>query len=206
MRALARYCAEAGIHLIVDEVATGWGRAAAWTVCDEVGIEPDLLVLGKGLTAGYVPGAALAVSERLFARFDDPVDGAAFAHGSTSDGHPLAMAAGLAVIEAPRIRRPRARSGPASEGAPGGARQSPVVEVRGRGHLGAWLGRGARRPWSPHQMERLRAALEGGAGVLAHPVGPSRSPPRSPSSLTNATIADALRAAIRDVTSRRRGG
>jgi len=204
MRALARYCGQTGIHLVVDEVATGWGRAGAWTVCGEAGIEPDLLVLGKGLTAGYVPGAALAVSERLFARFDDPVDGAAFAHGSTSDGHPLAMAAGLAVIEAlesgvlarvPRLGR-RLRERLAALENP------PVVEVRGRGLLlGAWLGLDARRPWSPHQMERLRAALER-RGVLAHPVGPclTIAPPLTIEPDECDEIADALRAAIGDVS------
>jgi adenosylmethionine-8-amino-7-oxononanoate aminotransferase len=84
-----------GIHLIVDEVATGMGRTGAVSLAAELGVVPDLLVLGKGLTSGYVPASALAVSDRIY---DLLYDGPAFAHGSTADGSPLAAAAGLAVL------------------------------------------------------------------------------------------------------------
>jgi adenosylmethionine-8-amino-7-oxononanoate aminotransferase len=86
-----------GVHLIADEVATGTGRTGAVSLAVELGVVPDLLVLGKGLTSGYVPATALAVSDRLY---DLLYDGPAFAHGSTADGSPLAAAAGLAVLHA----------------------------------------------------------------------------------------------------------
>jgi adenosylmethionine-8-amino-7-oxononanoate aminotransferase len=96
------------IHLIFDEVATGMGRTGAITVTDETGVLPDMLVLGKGLSSGYLPAGALVVSEPLYDLLYDaprvPVAGGVeapvtFLHGSTADGGPLAMAAGLAVLE-----------------------------------------------------------------------------------------------------------
>jgi adenosylmethionine-8-amino-7-oxononanoate aminotransferase len=96
-----------GIHLIVDEVATGMGRTGAISLAAEMGVLPDMLVLGKGLTSGYVPASALVVSEPIYDLLYDPPqvqhdpDAApiVFGHGSTADGGPLAMAAGLAVLE-----------------------------------------------------------------------------------------------------------
>jgi adenosylmethionine-8-amino-7-oxononanoate aminotransferase len=170
---LSRYCARTGIHLVVDEVVTGWGRTATWTLSGDLGLRPDLLVLGKGLTGGYVPGAALVVSDRLFGCFGDPVQGAAFHHGSTADGHPLAMAAGLAVIE---VLESGVLARVGEIGAHLRARLQTVgrphlAEVRGRGLLlGAVFRDGAGTPWSARSMDRLRVALER-RGVLAHPVG-----------------------------------
>jgi adenosylmethionine-8-amino-7-oxononanoate aminotransferase len=64
-----------------------------------LGIEPDLLVLGKGLTSGYSPISAVAVSEDLY-RSAISAWPRVFPHSSTNDGHPVAMAAGLAVLDA----------------------------------------------------------------------------------------------------------
>ncbi|HEY1616908.1 MAG TPA: aminotransferase class III-fold pyridoxal phosphate-dependent enzyme [Streptosporangiaceae bacterium] len=100
LRELAGYCRARGIHLIGDEVTTGYGRTGHLSRLLHLGIEPDLLIFSKAITAGYVPGAALAVHDEIF----DPVflldTGQAFVHGSTTDGHPLAAAAGLAVLAA----------------------------------------------------------------------------------------------------------
>lgn len=97
---LAALCAETGIHLILDEVTTGFGRVGALSRGLAVGVRPDLLLFGKGITAGYVPFAAMAVSEQIYRLAFTPADGVPFLHGSTSDGHPLGAAAGLAVLEA----------------------------------------------------------------------------------------------------------
>ena len=66
LRALAALCRDAGVHLIADEVTTGCGRTGAMSRCLDLGIEPDMLVLGKNLTSGYVPIAALLVSTALY--------------------------------------------------------------------------------------------------------------------------------------------
>jgi len=89
-------CRHHRIHLILDEVTTGFGRAGTLTVTGGLRLEPDLLVLSKGITAGHIPLAAIAVTADIAAAglSGDVV----FPHGSTSDGHPLAMAAADAVL------------------------------------------------------------------------------------------------------------
>jgi adenosylmethionine-8-amino-7-oxononanoate aminotransferase len=96
---LAGFCREQGIHLIADEVSTGYGRVGHMSRLLQLGITPDVLVLSKGITAGYVPGGALAVHDDIFGPLAEPESGQGFSHGSTADGHPLAAAAGLAVLK-----------------------------------------------------------------------------------------------------------
>lgn len=99
LRAVAALCSERGLHLIVDEITSGAGRMGALAYAFEIGIVPDVLLLGKGLTSGYVPIAALAAREGIYeaAMKAMPV---ALPHASTNDAHPLAMAAGIAVLDA----------------------------------------------------------------------------------------------------------
>lgn len=94
--ALARGLAERGILLISDEVICGFGRTGSWFGCETMGTAPDFLTMAKGLTSGYVPLGAVAVSDRvadvLLAR------GGELAHGHTYSGHPAACAAALANL------------------------------------------------------------------------------------------------------------
>lgn len=92
-------CHARGVHVIMDEVTTGAGRAGTMTVSERLAVPPDMIVLGKGLSAGYFPLAALAVSTSLYAPLEDPEVHIGFPNGSTTDGHPLGMAAGLAVLD-----------------------------------------------------------------------------------------------------------
>ena len=85
-----RWCDEKGILLIMDEVQTGVGRTGTLFAYEQAGIEPDILVLAKGLASGVPIGAFLA-KERASAF--QPGD-----HGSTFGGNPLACAAALAVV------------------------------------------------------------------------------------------------------------
>ena len=96
---LATQCRSRGIHLIMDEVTTGAGRAGAMTVSERLEFVPDMMVLGKGLSAGYFPLAALAVSTEIYGELARSEHGIGFLNGSTTDGHPLGMAAGLAVLD-----------------------------------------------------------------------------------------------------------
>jgi adenosylmethionine-8-amino-7-oxononanoate aminotransferase len=89
-------CHENGIHLILDEVTTGFGRSGHLTITGAFGIDADMVVLSKGITAGYAPLAAIAVTSRIASTAMSA--GALFPHGSTSDGHPLAIAAADAVL------------------------------------------------------------------------------------------------------------
>ena len=86
--------------LVCDEVATGFGRTGALFACDHTATAPDLLVLGKGLTGGYLPLAATLATEEVFAAFLGPYDGyTTFFHGHTFTGNALACAAALASLE-----------------------------------------------------------------------------------------------------------
>lgn len=86
--------------LVCDEVATGFGRTGRLFACDHTATTPDLLVLGKGLTGGYLPLAATLATEEIFETFLGPYDGyTAFFHGHTFTGNALACAAALASLD-----------------------------------------------------------------------------------------------------------
>ncbi|MEM9226809.1 MAG: adenosylmethionine--8-amino-7-oxononanoate transaminase, partial [Verrucomicrobiota bacterium] len=100
LKEVERRCRQHGIHLIVDEVFTGFGRVGPMLVCQEEGVRPDFLCLAKGLTAGYLPLAATLTTEAVFeaflGRFEEYK---AMYHGHTFTGNPLAAAVALKSIE-----------------------------------------------------------------------------------------------------------
>ncbi|WP_436536175.1 aminotransferase class III-fold pyridoxal phosphate-dependent enzyme [Actinoplanes sp. HUAS TT8] len=98
LQQVQKVCRERGIHLIVDEVTTGFGRTGTLTVSGRLGLEPDMILLSKGITAGYMPLSAIAVNQEIATRALD--SDVVFPHGSTCDGHPLALAAADAVLTA----------------------------------------------------------------------------------------------------------
>lgn len=159
-----------GIHLVADEVATGMGRTGHVSLAAAMGILPDMLVLGKGLTSGYVPASALVVSEPIYDLLYDPppVPGEpegppiVFGHGSTADGGPLAMAAGLAVLEVlvghgllEHVRRTGDRLGKLLAEL---AASNPAVAATGGAGLmhGVRLTGHHRSAWPLPEMQRLR--------------------------------------------------
>jgi glutamate-1-semialdehyde 2,1-aminomutase len=96
LRGIAEWCAAHGVLLILDEVAswrTGYRGAGA-----EHGLRPDLICLGKALGGGF-PIGALGGRAEVMAMFD-PRGGSIVRHAGTFNGHPVAMSAGLAVLEA----------------------------------------------------------------------------------------------------------
>src|SRR6185312_6090234 len=72
LRALGATCREHDVLLICDEVATGFGRTGSLFASEQCGLRPDLLVLGKGITAGYLPMSATVASGRVFDAFLGP--------------------------------------------------------------------------------------------------------------------------------------
>jgi putrescine aminotransferase len=88
-----------GILMICDEVVTGFGRTGKWFGSDHWGgLEPDLMVTAKGLTSGYFPLGAVLISDGVI----EMLDGQAFRHGFTYNGHPTGCAVALenlAIIE-----------------------------------------------------------------------------------------------------------
>jgi adenosylmethionine-8-amino-7-oxononanoate aminotransferase len=89
-------CDRYGVLLILDEVVTGFGRTGRMFAAEHWGVVPDLLVMGKGVSGGYAPLGAVAARDHVRAAFADR--GAAFEHIFTFGGHPIATAAGLAVL------------------------------------------------------------------------------------------------------------
>lgn len=92
---LREICDKHGILLIADEVMSGFGRTGKWFGVDHSGVVPDMMVLAKGLTAGYLPLGALMVSDRIAARYDD----IPLMLGMTYSAHATACAAALEVIK-----------------------------------------------------------------------------------------------------------
>ncbi len=91
---------EVGCLLILDEVATGFGRSGRMFACETEEVAPDLLCLAKGLTGGYLPMAATLTTDRIFEAFlGPPADGRTFFHGHTYTGNALAAAAALATLD-----------------------------------------------------------------------------------------------------------
>ncbi|WP_110675275.1 aspartate aminotransferase family protein [Salinicola sp. RZ23] len=85
-----------GILLIFDEVMAGFGRTGRWFAFEHFGVSPDLIVFAKGVNSGYVPAGGVIVSAPICRHFDDQM----FYGGLTYSGHPLAMAAIVASLDA----------------------------------------------------------------------------------------------------------
>ncbi len=88
-------CDRYGILLIADEVMSGFGRTGKMFAVEHHGVEPDLITVAKGLTAGYIAMGAVLVSEKIAKYFDDK----ALPLGLTYSAHPVACAAALAVLK-----------------------------------------------------------------------------------------------------------
>jgi len=101
LRGVADLAREHDVLLILDEVATGFGRTGTMFACEQEGVAPDILCLAKGLTAGYLPMAATLTTERIWNAFlGSHADRRTFFHGHTYGGNPLAAAVGIASLDA----------------------------------------------------------------------------------------------------------
>jgi len=113
LRALREATTEAGVLLVCDEVATGFGRTGTMFACEQAGIAPDLLCVAKGITGGYLPLAATLATEHIHDAFlGPPAAGRTFYHGHTYTGNPLGCAAALASLELFERDRTLDRLGP----------------------------------------------------------------------------------------------
>lgn len=100
LKAIADTCKRLGVLLLVDEVITGFGRTGKMFACEHEGIQPDLMTIAKGLTAGYAPMGALLMSDEIFSGIaDGPHKAATVGHGQTYSAHPVSAAVALEVIK-----------------------------------------------------------------------------------------------------------
>jgi adenosylmethionine-8-amino-7-oxononanoate aminotransferase len=100
LRGVRELCDRHGVLLILDEVATGFGRTGRMFACEHEGVAPDLLCLAKGISGGYLPLAATLATERIYEGFlGEYEEFRTFFHGHTYTGNPLACAAALATLD-----------------------------------------------------------------------------------------------------------
>jgi adenosylmethionine-8-amino-7-oxononanoate aminotransferase len=99
LRELRAQCDAHGVYLILDEVATGFGRTGTFLACEQAGVAPDLLCLSKGLTGGTLPLSMTWATEELYGHFwGTPASGRAFLHGHSYTGNATACAVACASL------------------------------------------------------------------------------------------------------------
>ncbi|HEX2580831.1 MAG TPA: aspartate aminotransferase family protein [Dongiaceae bacterium] len=153
----AQLCKKYGALLIADEVQTGLGRTGKFLAIEHWGIEPDMILLAKSLSGGFVPVGAVAMKKWIFAKTFDRMD-KAMVHGSTFGKNELAMAAGLATLRVMDEENIVSKTAQAGERLLAGLRQATqgmelVKDVRG---LGLMIGIEFGRP----EKFMLRAAWD----------------------------------------------
>ncbi|MGA2450169.1 MAG: adenosylmethionine--8-amino-7-oxononanoate transaminase [Polyangiaceae bacterium] len=99
LREVRVLCDRYDVPLIFDEVATGFGRTGKLFAAEHAQVSPDIMVLGKGLTAGYFGMSATLASERIYDAFLGEGPDTAFMHGPTFMGHATAAVVALKSIE-----------------------------------------------------------------------------------------------------------
>ena len=90
-------CDRYGILFVADEVVSGFGRLGTWFASERYHVEPDLLLMAKGLTSGYLPLGGVIAARRVWAPFHDAAQ--VFRHGYTYSGHASACAAAMANLD-----------------------------------------------------------------------------------------------------------
>jgi len=168
-------CREYSVLLIVDEIAMGMGRTGSMFAFEQAAIDPDIVCVGKGLSAGSLPISATLVSDRLFETFSDGPEDHTFYHGHTFAGNPIAAAAAvetLAVYEEDAIvDRSRALGRVLAEELSPLSESEQVIDVRCLGMVGAVeLGIAPGDPDGAALAATTRSALMK-EGILTRPLG-----------------------------------
>ncbi|OIQ95284.1 adenosylmethionine-8-amino-7-oxononanoate aminotransferase [mine drainage metagenome] len=98
LRRAREICNQYEVHLIVDEIAVGFGRTGTMFACEQAQILPDFICLSKGITGGYLPLSAVLTTDDVYQAFyhDSTVKG--FLHSHSYTGNPLACSAALATL------------------------------------------------------------------------------------------------------------
>ncbi|MFL9869873.1 aspartate aminotransferase family protein [Paraburkholderia fungorum] len=98
LKAMRDCCRKLGILFVADEVITGFGRTGPLFACQGENVEPDLMTVAKGLTAGYAPMGAVLMSDEIYQGIANGDAEAVIGHGHTYSAHPVSAAIGLEVL------------------------------------------------------------------------------------------------------------
>ncbi|MDE2882376.1 MAG: aminotransferase class III-fold pyridoxal phosphate-dependent enzyme [Acidobacteriota bacterium] len=167
LRSVRRTTAEAGVLLIADEVLSGCGRTGRFLASEHAGVDADIVVLGKGLTSGFLPGGAVVAKPEV-------VEAVApdFRHGFTFSHHPVVAAVVLEVLRVIRDEGLVARAASLED-----AFRTALEPLGGEPAVEGWWVRGllagiALRPESAGgRSARQFAASAWERGLLVYPVG-----------------------------------
>ncbi len=99
LRRARALCSRYDVHLVVDEIATGFGRTGTMFAHQQAGIRPDFICLSKGLTGGTLPLSAVLTTDTVYRAFYDDDTTRGFLHSHSYTGNPLACRAALATLE-----------------------------------------------------------------------------------------------------------
>jgi adenosylmethionine-8-amino-7-oxononanoate aminotransferase len=196
LAALAAWCRQNDVLLIVDEIAMGLGRTGKMFAFEHAGIDPDIVCVGKALSAGYLPISATIVRDALYQTFDDEHT---FQHGHTFCGNPIAAAAALETLrvfaEENIVAQAAEKGRWLAERLQPLAQLPQVMDVRGLGLIAAV----ELRPDDPARARRIRKSLFE-RGVLLRPLGNVvyLLPPLTITARELEQLAEALVAAIRE--------
>ena len=126
--------------LILDEIATGFGRTGTMFACEQAGVTPDIVTLSKALTGGTVPLAATVATDAVYETFLSDSPKRALMHGPTYSGNPLACAAANASLDLfesePRLAQVAAIEGQLRRELADCAAMPGVADVRVKGAIG----------------------------------------------------------------------
>ena len=211
LRRVRELCDRHGTLLIVDEVATGFGRTGKMFACEHEEVSPDVMAIAKGMTGGYLPLAATLATEEIFSAFLAPTHASRqFFHGHSYSGNALGCAAALANLEIfakedvlGRVARTSAHLGLRLEEL---RTHACVGDIRRRGLIaGVELvrDRATREPFDPlDRVGHLVCAAMRKHGILLRPLGDTVvvMPPLSVNEAEIDAIVDALSLCITEVT------
>ncbi len=175
---IRQICDQYGVLLILDEVMCGMGRTGALFACQHDAVRPDIIAIAKGLGAGYQPIGAMLCSADIYQQIAE--GSGFFQHGHTYLGHPVACAAGLAVLQ-----KIITQSLPERAAIMGQQLKDEIINRFGQHpHIGDIRGRGlfigmefvrdrtSKAPFDPNlQIHKKIKAAAFDAGLLCYPMG-----------------------------------
>ncbi len=208
LAAVAAACRDHGVLLVADEVATGFGRTGTLFACEQAGVRPDLMCLGKGITGGYLPMAATVAAGPVHEAFLGPdLSELTLYHGHSYGGNALACAVARRHLELldewDVLANVRARSAQLAAGL--AARVAPLDGVREVRQRGLMAGIELASPTEDLRWGRRVSAACVDRGVLIRPLGDVVIvvPPLTTTAEEIERIVDVLAESISEVTDAR---